>query len=121
MCLSTTSGLNATTPIETTRSAQCGGNGDRIARHNAICDVLHTAALAPYKEMPNLISSSRLMSTSPPGAVGALLPSISPLPPAVDLGFTPGHTCPAVQVGVQRKLTSHRSAGVEFIPIVAVT
>ena len=49
MCHSTappTSALNATaqqTPMETTRSAQCGGNGDRIARHNAIRDVLYTS------------------------------------------------------------------------------
>ena len=49
MCHSTappTSALNATaqqTPMETTRSAQCGDNGDRIACHNAIRDVLYTS------------------------------------------------------------------------------
>ena len=43
----------------------CGGNGDRITRHNAIWDIVfsatQSAALAPSKEMPNLIpdSSSR--------------------------------------------------------------
>ena len=82
-----TSALNATaqqTPMDTTRSAQCGGNGDRIAHHIAIvtCYTL-LPSLLPWhhlRRMPNLISSSRLTSTSPPGAVAALLPSISPLP-----------------------------------------
>ena len=40
----------------------CGGNGDRITRHNAIRDVAfsaaQSAALAPSKEMPNLIPDS---------------------------------------------------------------
>ena len=40
----------------------CGGNGDRIFRHNAIRDVLFTAAqsaaLAPSKETPGLVPSS---------------------------------------------------------------
>ena len=39
----------------------CGGNGDRISRHNAIRDVLFTAtqsaALAPSKETPGLVPS----------------------------------------------------------------
>ena len=40
----------------------CGGNGDRITRHNTIRDVVfsaaQSAALAPPKEMPNLIPDS---------------------------------------------------------------
>ena len=40
----------------------CGGNGDRIMRHNAISDVIfcatQSAALAPSIEFPNLISDS---------------------------------------------------------------
>ena len=39
----------------------CGGNGDRIARHNAIRDVLFSAAqyaaLAPTREAPSLVPS----------------------------------------------------------------
>ena len=39
----------------------CGGNGDRIVRHNAICDVLFSAAQyatrAPMKEAPSLVPS----------------------------------------------------------------
>lgn len=50
----------------------CGGNGDRIARHNAIHDVLYNAAqslaLGPSKEVPHLVSNSLSISTSPPGA-----------------------------------------------------
>ena len=41
----------------------CGGNGDRIFRHNALCDAAfsaaQSAALAPWKEMPSLIPNSR--------------------------------------------------------------
>ena len=40
----------------------CGGNGDRILRHNAIHDVIfcaaQSAALSPSKEVPNLILDS---------------------------------------------------------------
>ena len=36
-CTSYTSALNATA-----QQTGCGGNGDRIARHNAICDVLYS-------------------------------------------------------------------------------
>ena len=42
-----------------------------------------------------------------------------------EAAFSPSHTRPAVQDGVQRKLTSHlagcQSVGVEFIPIVVKT
>ena len=41
----------------------CGGNGDRILRHNTICDsIFHaarSAALAPRKEVPSLIPGSQ--------------------------------------------------------------
>ena len=40
----------------------CGGNGDRILRHNSVCDsIFHaarSAALAPQKEVPSLIPGS---------------------------------------------------------------
>ena len=72
-CTSYTSALNATA-----QQTGCGGNGDRIARHNAIRDVLYTLLprLLPWhpsKEMPNLISSS----LSPPSFL-LLHPSIHP-------------------------------------------
>ena len=113
----------------------CGGNGDRISRHNNIRDVVFTgaqsAAFAPSKEAPGLVTGS----LSRPADV--FLPSWScGRPAALDIhvisqlqqqtlseaSVTPGH---ALQVGVQRKLTSNlpacREAGVECIPIVAET
>ena len=44
----------------------CGGNGDRIARHNAIRDILflaaRSAALAPTREAPSVVPDSRSRS-----------------------------------------------------------
>ena len=110
----------------------CDGNGDRISRHNAIRDVLFSAAksdaLAPSREMPYLPNSlSRpadiLLPTWSRGRPAALdVHIISPLQQQImgESASTPGH---ALQVGVHRKLTSHlsacHSAGVDFIPIMA--
>ena len=68
----------------------CGGNGDRISRHNAVRDVLfsaaQSAALAPTKEAPSLIPDSSMRpadvflpnwSRGRPAAVDVLV--ISPL------------------------------------------
>ena len=113
----------------------CGGNGDRITRHNAIRDVVfsaaQSAALAPSKEMPNLIPDSLsrpadvFLPTWSRGRPAALdVHVISPLQQQTmgEAASTPGH---ALQVGVQRKLASHlsacRSVGVEFIPFVMET
>ena len=110
----------------------CGGNGDRIARHNAIHDVLflaaRSAALAPTREAPSVLPDSQsrpadiLLPTCSRGRPAALdFTVISPLQQQTlhAAASTPGH---ALQVGVQCKLTAHlsacRSAGVEFIPIV---
>ena len=113
----------------------CGGNGDRIARHNAIRDVLfsaaRSAALAPTREAPSMVPDSHsrpadiLLPTWSRGCPAALdVHVISPLQQLTLHGAasTPGH---ALQVGVRRKLTQHlsacRSAGVDFIPVVAET
>ena len=113
----------------------CGGNGDRIARHNAIRDVLflaaQSAALAPTREAPSVVPNSQsrpadiLLPTWSRGRPVALdITVISPLQQQTlhAAASTPGH---ALQVGVQRKLTTHlsacRSAGVEFIPIMSET
>lgn len=113
----------------------CGGNGDRIARHNSIRDIIfcaaQSAALAPTRERPGLISNSLsrpadiFIPTWRHGRPAALdVTVISPLQQLTLEGAasTPGH---ALQVGVQRKLACHlaacRSAGVEFIPIVLET
>ena len=105
----------------------CGGNGDCISRHNAIRDVLFTAAqsasLAPSKETPGLVPSS----LSRPADILLLnwcQGVISPLQQSTlaKAASTPGH---ALQVGTRRKLASNLSAcravGAECIPLVAET
>ena len=113
----------------------CGGNGDRIARHNAIRDVLfnaaQSAALAPTKEVPNLLPGFNtcpadiLLPNWCRGRPAALDVSvISPLQQLTlfEAASSPGH---AFSVGVRRKLTSNlpfcRAAGVDFLPIVVET
>ena len=113
----------------------CGGNGDRIARHNAIRDVLFSAAqyaaLAPTKEAPSLVPSSCscpadiLLPHWSRGCPAALDVSvISPLqqPTLAGAASSPGH---ALRVGVRRKISSNlpacRSAGVDFLPIFVET
>ena len=113
----------------------CGGNGDRITRHNAIRDVLfsaaQSAALAPSREATGVVPDSLsrpadiLLPTWSRGRPAALdVHVISPLQQHTlhEASHTPGH---ALNVGVQRKLASHlaacRSAGVEFVPVVAET
>ena len=63
----------------------CGGNADRIFRHNSIRDVVfsatQTAALAPRKEVPSLIPGSQSCPADvflQPGHVANLLHWISP-------------------------------------------
>ena len=111
----------------------CGGNSDRISRHNALRDVLFTAAqsgaLALCREASGVISDSLrrpaniLLPTWHQGRSAALdVHIISPLQQLTLAAYTPGH---ALEVGVRRKvaanLPSCRSAGVDFIPIVAGT
>ena len=49
----------------------CGGNGNRVARHDALRNVMFTAAqsaaLGPRKETPTLISHVQLMSSRSTG------------------------------------------------------
>ena len=113
----------------------CGGNRDRVARHNAIRDVVflaaQSAALAPSKETPNLLAGSAerpvdvLLPNWCQGKSAALdIHVISPLQPATvaEAAYNQGY---ALDVGVRRKLTSNlstcRSAGVECIQMVAET
>ena len=111
----------------------CGGNGDRIARHNAVRDVFHaaaqSAALAPSKETPGLVPGSQsrpgdffipCWSLGRPTAFDVLV--ISPLQDLTiaEAALSLGH---ALHVGVQRKLSSNlsacRSSGLDFVPLVA--
>ena len=113
----------------------CGGNGDRITRHNAIRDVIfsaaQSAALGPSREAQGVIPESLsrpadvFLPTWHGGKPAALdVHVISPLQQSLvhEAAYSPGH---ALEVGVRRKLTAHlqacRSTGVSFIPIVAET
>ena len=106
----------------------CGGNGNRISRHNAIRDVIFNAAqstaLAPTREAPGLVPSSLsrpadvLLPNWSRGRPAAL--DVHVISPTQQLTLTEaassqGH---ALHVGVQRKLTVHlsacRSAGVDL-------
>ena len=111
----------------------CGGNGDRISRHNTVRDVLYSAAqsaaLAPTREAIGVVPNSHsrpadiLLPTWRHGRPTALdVHIISPLQQSTvhEAASTPGH---ALEVGVQCKLAAHlsacRSIGVDFLPIVA--
>ena len=109
----------------------CGGNGDRILRHDSIHDALfsaaQSAALLPRKEAPSLIpgSSSHPADVYLPYWVHEG-PTSSPRcdgdlhPPTTDRdgsGQCAGH---ALQVGEDQKMVAHadacRAVGVVFVP-----
>ena len=113
----------------------CGGNGDRILRHNALRDAIfsaaQSAALAPRREVPSLIpnSQSRPADVYLPnwkrGCPAALDVSvISTMQHATIQGAatTKGH---ALLAGEARKLSAHadacREVGVSFVPMVFET
>ena len=110
----------------------CGGNGDRIHRHDSIRDVLfsasQSAALAPRKEVPSLIpgSSSRPADIYLPNRdkgrpVALDVTVISTLQSLTLSGaaHTQGH---ALQIGEKRKMAAHKESchavGVSFTPMV---
>ena len=110
----------------------CGGNGDRIHRHDSLRDALfsaaQSAALAPRREVPSLIpgSISRPADVYFPcwkrGQPATLDVSvISTLQQLTVNGASTiqGH---ALSIGEERKLTVHaapcRSVGVSFIPMI---
>ena len=113
----------------------CGGNGDRISRHNAVRDVIfavaQSAALGPSKEVLGLVPSSLARPADVflphwylgrPAALDVHITSPLQEQTIAEAAFTPGH---ALQAGVQRKLASNLSAcratGTDFIPLVAET
>ena len=108
----------------------CGGNPDRIHRHNSVRDAVYSAAqsaaLAPRREVPSLIpgSQSRPADVYLPnwhrGCPAALdITVISPLQQATIQGAasTQDH---ALLVAEARKFSAHgmqcQSAGITFIP-----
>ena len=111
----------------------CGGNGDRIHRHDSIRDALfsaaQSAALAPRKEFPSLIPgfSSRPADVYLPnwknGQPAALdVTVISSLQQQTLSGaaISPGH---ALQVGKTRKMNANadscHAVGVFFVPLIS--
>ena len=98
----------------------CGGNGDRISRHNAVRDVIfaaaQSAALGPSKEVLGLVPSSLARPADVflphwylgrPAALDVHITSPLQEQTIAEAAFTPGH---ALQAGVQRKLASNLSA-----------
>ena len=112
----------------------CGGNGDRIARHNSLRDVIfaaQAAALGPRREAPSLVPNSSshpadiLLPSWSQGRSAALDVSIiSPLQKLTLSGAatSPGH---ALNVGANWKLAAGlpacRAAVVEFISLMVET
>ena len=110
----------------------CGGNGDRIHRHDSIREAVYSAAqsaaLAPRKEAPSVIPgfSSRPADVylpnwkrGQPAALDIHVISTMQQQTLVGASTTPGH---ALRVGEERKMAAHagpcRAAGVTFIPLV---
>ena len=98
----------------------CGGNGDRILRHDSIRDALFSAAqsatLAPRKEAPSLIpgSSSRpadvylpIWVRGQPAALDVTVISTLQQQTLSGAASVPGH---ALQVGEDRKMAAHADA-----------
>ena len=113
----------------------CGGNGDRIYRHDSLRDALfsaaQSAALAPRKEAPSLIpgSSSRPADVylpnwkrGQPAALDVTVISTMQQLTRDRASVVPGY---ALQVGEERKMAAHaeacRSVGIAFIPLVVET
>ena len=106
----------------------CGGNGDRILRHDSIRDALfsaaQSAALAPRKEsfldpadvyLPYWVRGQ-------PAALDVTVISTLQQQTLTGAASIPGH---ALQVGEDRKMAAHadtcRAVGVVFVPLVMET
>ena len=113
----------------------CGGNRDRIYRHDSLRDALfsaaQSAALAPRKEAPSLIpgSSSRPADVylpnwkrGQPAALDVTVISTMQQLTRDRASVVPGY---ALQVGEERKMAAHaeacRSVGIAFTPLVVET
>ncbi len=105
----------------------CGGNSNRISRHNAIRDVVFNAAQSPFKRNSTQTPLLALQTSSfLIGSTAALDVHVIFLLQSLTLfeaARTQGHT---LQVGVQRKLASNlpscrSSVGLTCIALVAET
>ena len=113
----------------------CGGNGDRIHRHDSLRDTLfsaaQSAALAPRKEVPSLIprSSSRPADIFLPnwcgGRPAALDITVISTLQSLTLAGDAASQRHALRVTEERKMAAHREACqsvcVVFIPLVMET
>ena len=110
----------------------CDGDADRLFRHNALRDALFSAAssaaLAPRKELPNLVAGSQsrpadiFLPVWTNGRGAALdVTVVCPLQKKLvaRAAVNPGH---ALTYGRERKNQKHRAdcqgAGVDFVPMV---
>ena len=113
----------------------CGGNGDRIHRHDSLRDALfsaaQSAALAPRKEMPSLVpgSASRpadvflpTWERGQPAALDVTVVSTLQNRTVVRAASVSGY---ALSVARERKVAAHseacQSVGVSFVPMVVET
>ena len=110
----------------------CGGNGDRIHRHDSVRDALffaaQTAALAPRKEVPPLIPGTHsrpadiflpIWQRSQPAALDVTVISTLQQSTVEGAAVTQDY---ALAVGGERKQVAHatacRAVRVDFIPLV---
>ena len=114
---------------------ECGGNKDRINRHDSLRDVLFSstqaAALCPRREVPSLIPSSRsrpadvFLPSWTHGKPAAL--DVAVTSPMQQLTITQASTSQgyAIKVGEERKQKAHgqacQDAGITFLPLLAET
>ena len=113
----------------------CGGNADRIARHNALRDAIfsaaQSAALAPRREVSSLIPSSLNrpadvylpnLKGGRPAALDVTVISTMQQATIQGAAISQGH---ALLVGEERKLAADvdacQAVGVSFIPLVVGT
>ena len=103
----------------------CGGNGDRIHRHDSIRDTAQSAALAPRKEVPSLIPECSsdvflpIWDRGRPAALDVTLISTMQKGALARAATTQGF---ALSLGEDRKRAAHskpcKAIGVDFIPLV---
>ena len=113
----------------------CGGNGDWVARHNALCNVIFTAAqlaaLGPRKEAPALIVGTQsrpadvFLPTWSRGRPATLDVTVTSPLQALTIQEASTTASHALEVATSRKLATHlspcRAAGLDFIPLAVET
>ena len=113
----------------------CSGNGDHMIRRNVLSDILfpavHPAALAPRKELPELIPGSASHSADVflpnwcrghPAALAVTIISTMQEHTVIVAATTQGHD---LRIGEEQKMAAHnadcQAVGVSFVPMVVET